>query len=166
MGKSKLPFLGQSGIASADASRVPHIQAKKNRFGLAPRRSAGSCGRYSMFFIGVALFVSVRCGSKKLTPLRERRVDLHQTACSGCFYVSSTPKSKMPRSAPLTLLFSRAFTAPFSAKRYAVIDRRIYTAGHFRARHADVLAHGIVSLYFCPLSPAHRSGLRDLPAAA
>lgn len=31
MGKSKLPFLGQSGIASADASRVPHIQAKKEQ---------------------------------------------------------------------------------------------------------------------------------------
>lgn len=167
MDKSKLPFLGQSGIASADASRVPHIQAKKEQV----RSRSQEIGwllwalQY-VFFIGVALFVSVRCGSKKLTPLRERRVDLHQTACSGCFYVSSTPKSKMPRSAPLTLLFSRAFTAPFSAKRYAVIDRRIYTAGHFRARHADVLAHGIVSLYFCPLSPAHRSGLRDLPAAA
>ncbi len=64
MGKSKLPFLGQSGIASADASRVPHIQAKKEQV-RSPRRSAGSCGRYSMFFLSAWRCLSLSAAGAK-----------------------------------------------------------------------------------------------------
>lgn len=73
MGKSKLPFLGQSGIASADASRVPHIQAKKEQV-----RSRSQEIGWLLWALQYVFFIgSVRCGSKKLAPLRERRADLH-----------------------------------------------------------------------------------------
>jgi hypothetical protein len=67
MGKSKLPFLGQSGIASADASRVPHIQAKKEQV----RSRSQEIG----WLLWALQYVFYRRGAVCLCPLREQKAD-------------------------------------------------------------------------------------------